>query len=192
MLFKKILFLKETFRSRSRKSVIISAPAPAKKGGSGSATLLLVFFDVSQVSRENTFEVKQRSSFIENIQNRNTLKKLDKTNFLGSVIVYVDPPDLVDAALEKAITEICTLGNWIYEQDNERPKFRCYLTNFVSSQLMQLYSLAFFRSSSMSNFFTDNDIASEVCQVFYYDMGSHHGHYPVQKFVFDILFSFFQ
>ena len=38
--------LLQTFRSRSRKSVIISAPALAKKGGSGSATLLFYLFDI--------------------------------------------------------------------------------------------------------------------------------------------------
>ena len=36
------ILLKETFRSRSRKSVIVSAPAPAKKGGSGSGSATLV------------------------------------------------------------------------------------------------------------------------------------------------------
>ena len=38
-LFTKKAVYENTFRSRSRKSVIVSAPAPAKKGGSGFATL---------------------------------------------------------------------------------------------------------------------------------------------------------
>ena len=46
IIYKKKAVYENTFRSqsRSRKSVIVSAPAPAKKGGSGSATLFFTPF----------------------------------------------------------------------------------------------------------------------------------------------------
>ena len=55
-------------------------------------------------------------------------------------ILHLDPPCILDAAVGKATLEICTLGNWIYVLNNGRPNSRYYLTNFVSSPLLQLYS----------------------------------------------------
>ena len=36
-----------------------------------------------------------------------------------------------DTALKKTI---CTLGNWIYVHNDTQPKYRLYITNFVSSE----------------------------------------------------------
>lgn len=49
---------------------------------------------------------------------------------------YVEILYILHTALDKAI---CTLGNWIYVQNIYRSFSRRFLTNFVSSSLMQLY-----------------------------------------------------
>ena len=76
------ILLKETFRSR--KSVIVSAPAPAKKGGSGSATLPPTLLDsvnsitdhryclflmvIRIIMKVNTFSKGHQCTFIEHGQ----------------------------------------------------------------------------------------------------------------------------
>ena len=44
---------------------------------------------------------------------------------------------------KRKISEICTLGKWIYVQNKDRPNCRCYLTNFMSSSLLDLYSFPY-------------------------------------------------
>ena len=60
-----------------------------------------------------------------------------------SVIIYKESVYILDAALVKAISDICTLGNRTYVQNNGRPDSRCYLTNFVSCSLLQLYTILY-------------------------------------------------
>ena len=49
---------------------------------------------------------------------------LINTTFRPAVIVHIDPLfSYLDAALEQARPEICTLGNWIYVQNTGRLQF---------------------------------------------------------------------